>query len=72
MQGMTNTSLNIRGKAQALQLAQAMKISGLQFDALYTSDLQRAADTANAIVNLFNVDAIAHQGLRERDRKSVV
>ena len=66
LQGMTNTPLNIRGKAQALQLAQAMKISGLQFDALYTSDLQRAADTASAIVNLFNVDAIPHQGLRER------
>jgi 2,3-bisphosphoglycerate-dependent phosphoglycerate mutase len=66
LQGITDIPLNERGKLQALQVAQAIRTSGLQFDALYSSDLQRAADTANAIENLLNVDTIFHQGLRER------
>jgi len=49
-----------------MQLALALKKSNLQFDVLYTSDLQRAADTANAIVECFNLPAIANGELRER------
>jgi len=66
LQGHTDIALNARGHAQAMQLARALKKSNLQFDVLYTSDLQRAADTANAIVECFNVPAIADGELRER------
>ena len=66
LQGHTDIPLNSNGKAQALQMAQALKKSGLQFDALYASDLQRAADTANAIVELFQQTAISKKELRER------
>ena len=66
LQGHTDIALNGRGRIQAVQLAQALKKSNLQFDVLYTSDLQRAADTANAIVERFNVPAITNSQLRER------
>jgi len=66
LQGHTDIALNARGHAQAMQLALALKKSNLQFDVLYTSDLQRAADTANAIVECFNLPAIANGELRER------
>ena len=48
-QGHTDVDLNQRGIAQAAQMAKAIKAIDLQFDVLYTSDLQRAAKTANAI-----------------------
>jgi probable phosphoglycerate mutase len=66
LQGHTDIALNARGHAQAMKLALALKKSNLQFDVLYTSDLQRAADTANAIVECFNLPAIANGELRER------
>jgi probable phosphoglycerate mutase len=66
LQGHTDIALNGRGRIQAVQLAQALKKSNLQFDVLYTSDLQGAADTANAIVECFNLPAIANGELRER------
>ena len=66
LQGHTDIALNACGHAQAMQLALALKKSNLQFDVLYTSDLQRAADTANAIVECFNLPAIANGELRER------
>jgi probable phosphoglycerate mutase len=47
-------------------MAQALKKMNLQFDALYTSDLQRAAKTAQAIEALFKTTAISTAGLRER------
>jgi probable phosphoglycerate mutase len=47
-------------------MAKAIKAIDLQFDVLYTSDLQRAAKTANAIETLFNTKAIVDRGLRER------
>ena len=47
-------------------MAQALKDIKLTFDALYTSDLKRAADTANAVVELFGVDAQVDSELRER------
>jgi len=66
LQGHTDIGLNIRGTAQAAQLAHAIKNSNLQFDVLYTSDLQRAAKTAHAIELLFNTSAIIDNALRER------
>lgn len=66
LQGHTDVPLNSHGEAQAVQMAQALKNIGLSFNALYTSDLKRAADTANAIVQLFGIKAIINSDLRER------
>jgi len=46
-QGQANPPLNERGRAQARQVAEELK--GQQLDALYSSDLRRAAETAAAI-----------------------
>jgi probable phosphoglycerate mutase len=64
--GHTDIPLNARGILQARQMAQALKDINLTFDVLYTSDLKRASDTANAIVELFDVDAQVDSELRER------
>lgn len=66
LQGHTDIDLNPRGIAQAAQMAKAIKAIDLQFDVLYTSDLQRAAKTANAIETLFKIKAIVDPTLRER------
>lgn len=66
LQGHTDIALNARGLAQATQLAQSLKHSKLEFDVFYTSDLQRAAHTANAIVECFEMRAITNSALRER------
>ena len=66
LQGHTDIDLNARGLAQAKQMARALKEINLQFDVLYTSDLQRAAKTALAIEQLFNTAAIRNTQLRER------
>jgi probable phosphoglycerate mutase len=66
LQGHTDIPLNTKGVLQARQMAQALKNIKLLFDVLYTSDLKRAADTANAIVELFGVEAKVDIALRER------
>lgn len=66
LQGHTDIDLNARGLAQAQQMARALKNINLQFDVLYTSDLQRAAKTAQAIEALFKTSAISNAALRER------
>jgi probable phosphoglycerate mutase len=66
LQGHTDISLNARGLAQARQMARALKNIQLQFDVLYTSDLLRAAKTAQAIEELFDTTAIPNAALRER------
>ena len=66
LQGHTDISLNATGVTQAKQMARALKKMNLQFDVLYTSDLQRAAKTAQAIEELFNTTAIENNLLRER------
>ena len=66
LQGHTDIPLNAKGALQARQMAQALKDIKLSFDVLYTSDLKRAADTANAIVELFGVEAQVDSALRER------
>jgi len=66
LQGHTDISLNSHGLAQAKQMAKALKHIQLQFDVLYTSDLQRAEQTANAIENLYEIKAIRNSALRER------
>lgn len=66
LQGHTDIPLNARGEVQARQMAQALKNADLAFDVLYTSDLKRASDTANALVELFGVVASVDSALRER------
>jgi probable phosphoglycerate mutase len=66
LQGHTDIPLNAKGALQARQMAQALKDINLTFDVLYTSDLKRAADTANAVVELFGVGAQVDSALRER------
>ena len=66
LQGHTDIALNAKGLAQAKQTASALLKIQLQFDVLYTSDLQRAAKTAQAIEALFNASAIPNAKLRER------
>jgi 2,3-bisphosphoglycerate-dependent phosphoglycerate mutase len=66
LQGHTNIDLNARGLAQAKQMATALRKINLQFDVLYTSDLLRAAKTAQAIEALFKTSAISNAALRER------
>lgn len=66
LQGHTDIDLNARGVAQAEQMARALQKINLQFDVLYTSDLQRAAKTAREIERLFNATAVVSSALRER------
>lgn len=66
LQGHTDIPLNAKGELQARQMAQALKNAKITFDVLYTSDLKRAADTADAIVQLFAVKAQVDSTLRER------
>lgn len=66
LQGHTDIPLNQHGKAQAIQMARALKAIPLQFDVLYSSDLQRAVNTARAVETTFGVKAILQQTLRER------
>jgi probable phosphoglycerate mutase len=66
LQGHTDIPLNTKGEMQARQMAQALKDAKIAFDVLYTSDLKRATDTANAVVQLFAVEAQVDSALRER------
>lgn len=66
LQGHADIDLNMRGFAQAEQMARALQKINLQFDVLYTSDLQRAAKTAKEIEQLFNASALVSSALRER------
>jgi len=66
LQGHTDIDLNHQGIAQAEQMAKALKAINLKFDALYTSDLLRAANTARAIEEMFGVNSIPDEALRER------
>jgi probable phosphoglycerate mutase len=66
LQGYTDIPLNARGLAQAAQMAKALKKAHFQFDVLYTSDLQRAKQTAQAIERLYAISATSHSLLRER------
>ena len=64
IQGHTDIGLNDNGHAQVQQVAQAL--SGEALDAIYSSDLQRAWQTAQAIAAVTAAPLHAEPGLRER------
>jgi probable phosphoglycerate mutase len=64
IQGHTDIPLSDHGHWQARQMAHALADEGIQ--AIYTSDLIRAAQTAQALVEVLQVPLVANTGLRER------
>lgn len=64
IQGHTDIGLNDNGRAQAQQVAKAL--GGEALDAIYSSDLQRAWQTAQAIAAVTAAPLHAEPGLRER------
>jgi len=62
-QGITDVPLNAKGREQALQVAQRLKKEPVQ--AVYSSDLSRARETAEIIADFLGVPLYLHQGLRE-------
>jgi broad specificity phosphatase PhoE len=63
--GQLDSPLTARGRKQVERLAQRLR--GQRIAALYTSDLGRAVDTANAIAAACGVMPVRDPGLRERD-----
>ncbi|MDP1900263.1 MAG: histidine phosphatase family protein [Rubrivivax sp.] len=64
IQGQLDVPLNERGRWQAVRLAQAL--AGEKLAAVYSSDLQRARDTAAAVAAAAGVALHIDPGLRER------
>lgn len=64
IQGHTDIALNEQGRRQAAQLARALADEGLH--AVYSSDLQRAHDTAHAVAAPAGLVVQHAPGLRER------
>ena len=64
IQGHTDIALNANGVEQARQLGAAL--ANEEIDAVYASDLSRAAGTAQAIATHHKLTVHTHTGLRER------
>ncbi|MFY9512204.1 MAG: histidine phosphatase family protein, partial [Rubrivivax sp.] len=64
IQGHTDIPLNDTGRWQAARMAAALADEGLS--AVYSSDLQRAADTAAALAAAAGLQVVHDAGLRER------
>lgn len=64
-QGCLQVDLNVAGWAQAAKLAEALAGEGIE--AIYTSDLSRAADTARVLGDRLGVTPRADPRLRELD-----
>ncbi|PKO60646.1 MAG: hypothetical protein CVU24_12140 [Betaproteobacteria bacterium HGW-Betaproteobacteria-18] len=63
LQGHLDIALNSKGLWQAKQVASAL--SGESIHAIYTSDLLRAWQTANALAHAADAPLVASQGLRD-------
>ena len=61
IQGLSNLGLNETGRGQAEALAQSLK--DVKVDAIYTSPLRRAQETARAIGRFHQVEVVALDGL---------
>lgn len=64
IQGHTDIPLSDHGHWQAQQMASALKDEGIE--AIYTSDLTRAMQTAQALADVLHVPLVHDVGLRER------
>jgi broad specificity phosphatase PhoE len=64
-QGHADQPLNDAGREQARELSEAL--AGEQIDAVYTSDLQRARETAEILAARFDAEVVALRELREID-----
>jgi len=62
-QGHLDVPINETGRAQASQLVSRLEDAGLQ--AILSSDLSRAYETARIVANRLGVPVFAHEGLRE-------
>ena len=65
IQGHRDIPLNEKGKVQARKLAAELK--GIHFDAIYSSDLKRASQTAELIGRQHRLPVTVSRALRERD-----
>jgi broad specificity phosphatase PhoE len=65
VQGLSNLALNETGKKQAIALARAL--SNKKVDAIYSSPLRRAQETARAIARFHKVGVKVIDGLKELD-----
>lgn len=66
-QGQKDIPLNDFGKSQAEKLAEHFYNESIKVDAIYSSDLIRAKETAEIIANRYTMNVLVHAGLRERD-----
>src|SRR5690606_21822390 len=66
LQGWQDIELNAAGREQAAQLAAHMATLEQPFDALYSSDLQRAHTTAEPLAGELSLRIRTEPGLRER------
>jgi probable phosphoglycerate mutase len=66
MQGHIDTPLNSHGQLQAQRLAQSLQRASHTFDHLYSSDLQRAADTAKQVSSALGLGITINSIFRER------
>ncbi len=64
IQGQKDIPLNTKGKKQAEELAG--KLKEIRFDAIYSSDLKRATETAQIIAGKKHLKIIESKALRER------
>jgi len=64
-QGWADQPLNDNGRAQAAVLAK--QLEGMPFDAVYTSDLKRAHETAEIVAAPHGVPVVTDRDLREID-----
>ena len=64
--GMTDSPLTEKGRAQARELGEKLRDSGLQIDEILYSPLSRAADTAKAIADATGWPARCEPRLREQ------
>jgi broad specificity phosphatase PhoE len=66
-QGRAPVPLNADGLAQAERLARYLAAAKTHFDVLYSSDLLRARQTAQAVADALNLDLLLEPRLREVD-----
>ena len=64
-QGWADPPLNATGRAQARELAEQLRST--PFDAVYSSDLQRARETADILAEPHGVPVVVDRDLREID-----